>query len=188
MNKKVLLLCSIFSFLKISQAEVKLPEYSDDSGLTCKAIVITDDFLKIADKVICDEDKAVYQEDLRAVLRLIDSSEIEIDPTKKADILEKAAEEVNSLMGLFEIEDNQLLEDIYLNVQMRAALMGNSAAIYEILDISFPVRDESISNNFLLNGENMTIKQFFSISEKFNEKCEKCSRVNPLCEVLEELL
>ena len=187
MNKKVLLLCSIFSFLKISQAEVKLPEYSDDSGLTCKAIVITDDFLKIADKVICDEDKAVYQEDLRAVLRLIDSSEIEIDPTKKADILEKAAEEVNSLMGLFEIEDNQLLEDIYLNVQMRAALMGNPTAIYEILDIPFPVRSESISKNFIFKGAPMEVEKFFMISEKINGKHKECSKENPLHEVLAEL-
>ena len=43
-----------------------------------------------------------------------------------------------------EDEDLDLLEDIYLNLQMRAALMGNSTAIYEIVNLSFPVRKESL--------------------------------------------
>lgn len=181
MNKKILLLCSILSFLKMSQADIELSEYSH-SGLTCKAIVIPSDFLNKYDEI-----ETVYQERLKKVLELIDFSKKQIDLTQQANILENAAEEVNMLMGLFSIKDNQLLEDIYLNIQMRAALMGNSTAIYEIFDIPFPIRPDSISNNFLLNGKTMTIKQFFLISEKFNEKYEERSKENLLCEVLEEL-
>lgn len=187
MNKKVLLLCSILSFLRMSQAVVVLPQYTHESGFTCSAISINDDFLKMADNVKYAESKAVYQERLKKVLELIDSCEAEIDQIKKADIFEKVAEELNSLMGLFAIKDDQLLQDIYLNIQMRAALMGNPTAIYEIFDMSFPVCSRSIVNNFALNGKSMSVEQFFLIIEKINEKYQERSEVIPWGEVLAEL-
>ena len=180
MNKKILLLCSILSFVKISQAEIEVPAYSDDSGLTCKAIIIKDDFLEIASRITIEDDEEIYKKELQKILHLLACA-------KSSKDFMGVADKISGLLCFFEGKDLDLLEDIYLNLQMRAALMGNPTAIYEILDISFPVRDESISNNFLLKGAPMTIEQFFSISEKFNEKCEERSKINPLCEVLEEL-
>lgn len=102
-------------------------------------------------------------------------------------ILWGVADKISGLLCFFEGEDLDLLEDIYLNLQMRAALMGNSTAIYEIMNLSFPIRQKSLEKNFILNDGTMTVEQFFSISEKINEKCEERSKENLLCEVLEEL-
>lgn len=71
MNKKILLLCSILSFVKISQADKELLTPYSQSGLTCKIIVIPDDFLEMANRITIKDDEGIYKKELQKILDLL---------------------------------------------------------------------------------------------------------------------
>ena len=179
MNKKFLLLCSILSFVKISQANIELSEYSQ-SGLTCKRIVISDDFLEMANRITIEDNEGIYKKELQKILDLLACAKTSKDFMGVAD-------KISGLLCFFEDEDLDLLEDIYLNLQMRAALMGNSTAIYEIVNLSFSVRKESLEKNFTLHGSPMSQEQFLSIPQRISEKQKEYLKTNLLSEILSEL-
>lgn len=190
MYKEICLLCSIMlSLVKISQAQtVELPAYQDkDSGLVCNPIILSDDFLKIIDRTDFDDNEynnafmqTACKKELQSIMDSIASAKTDID-------LINIAGTVSGLLCFFVDEDRNFLEDIFLNLEMRAALMGNPTAMEEILCTTIPIRDASTRKNFTLHGQPMTREQFSSIPNKINEKYEEISKINLLSETLSEL-
>ncbi len=141
---------------------IELPELSITSGVVCKSISIPENLPDISSK-LSPSLKSCYREKLQQILNNIETA-------SKAEDFESIAADLSEIICDFAQKDKELLEDIYLNVQMRAAMLGSESAMSEIVFMSFTPRPESLSKTLMFKGKELTPDKFLELQHRLDEK------------------